>query len=59
MVLNHDKITVSSVPSDAHKINYSSLPYDDLKNLTELHLYDEPMPSELFFTISYNNEIAG
>ena len=54
-----EKVEIRTVSGEDQRIDFSTLPYEELQNLTELHLYSETMPSELPFTITFDNELAG
>ncbi len=56
----HDKdCVIRSVKESEESIRFSDLSYEDLQTLTETHLYQSEMPSQLHFKIEYENETAG
>ena len=59
MVKKTNKVTIRSTSDSEEKIDYSNLEYNELQSLTETHLYDQSMPSQLFFAIEFENEQVG
>lgn len=59
MIVQNKQCRIRSIRDSEKGISYSELPYRDLQNLTETHLYQAEMPSELRFAIESENEIAG
>lgn len=59
MYKEKDKIGIRSLNGGEGQIDYARLSYEDVQNLTETHLYDEPMPYELIFSIDFETKMVG
>jgi len=59
MVKTINNVTIRSTPDSDEKIDYSNLEYEELQSLTETHLYDQTMPSQLIYAIEFENQLVG
>ncbi len=59
MFLQNEKCIIRSVKESEEDIPFSEFSYDEVQNLTETHLYQSEMPSELHFAIEYEGKRAG
>ncbi len=59
MLLQNEHCRIHSLGSSEEGISFSEFPYGELQNLTETHLYQYNMPSELIFSIESEGETAG
>ena len=59
MLLQNEHCIIRSIGDSENGISFSELPYGELQNLTETHLYQSEMPSELVFAIEFEGKRAG
>ena len=59
MLLQNEQCNIRSIGDSENRISFSEPPYGELQNLTETHLYEEKMPSELIFSVEFEGERAG
>jgi len=59
MLLQNEHCSIRSIGDAENRIAFSELPYGELQNLTETHLYEERMVSELIFSVEFEGKRAG